>query len=159
MYPGNGFVKCPRQPAFIMAKTGEAVTYAELEARSNRLAHLLRAQGLCGLDHYAIFMENNARYIESCSAGSRAGLYYTCVNSFLTPDELAYILNNSESKILITSEAKRGVAMAALALATVATCCGRHSSPVLRVRTTVAPPGPVRWRLTWRPCSASPQSM
>ena len=98
MYPGNGFVKCPRQPAFIMAKTGEAVTYAELEARSNRLAHLLRAQGLCGLDHYAIFMENNARYIESCSAGSRAGLYYTCVNSFLTPDELAYILNNSESK-------------------------------------------------------------
>ena len=26
MYPGNGFVKCPRQPAFIMAKTGEAVT-------------------------------------------------------------------------------------------------------------------------------------
>ena len=115
MYPGNGFVKCPRQSAFIMAKTGEAVTYAELEARSNRLAHLLRAQGLCGLDHYAIFMENNARYIESCSAGSRAGLYYTCVNSFLTPDELAYILNNSESKILITSEAKRGVAMAALA--------------------------------------------
>jgi long-chain acyl-CoA synthetase len=69
MYPANGFVKCPRQSAFIMAKTGEAVTYAELEARSNRLAHLLRAQGLCGLDHYAIFMENNARYIESCSAG------------------------------------------------------------------------------------------
>ena len=60
-------------------------------------------------------MENNARYIESCSAGSRAGLYYTCVNSFLTPDELAYILNNSESKVLITSEAKRSVAMAALA--------------------------------------------
>ena len=78
-----------------MAKTGEAVTYAELEARSNRLAHLLRAQGLGRLDHYAIFMENNARYIESCSAGSRAGLYYTCVNSFLTPDELAYILNNN----------------------------------------------------------------
>ena len=115
MYPGNGFVKCPRQSAFIMAKTGEAVTYAELEARSNRLAHLLRAQGLGRLDHYAIFMENNARYIESCSAGSRAGLYYTCVNSFLTPDELAYILNNSECRILITSEAKRGVAMAALA--------------------------------------------
>ena len=55
------------------------------------------------------------RAISKASAGSRAGLYYTCVNSFLTPDELAYILNNSESKILITSEAKRGVAMAALA--------------------------------------------
>ena len=114
MYPGKGFVKCPGQPAFIMAETGEAVTYAELEARSNRLAHLLRARGLRRLDHYAIFMENNARYVESCSAGARAGLYYTCVNSFLTPEELAYLLTNSESRVLITSTAKRSVALAAL---------------------------------------------
>ena len=115
MYPGNGAAKCADRPAFIMAATGESVTYAELEARSCRLAHLLRARGLCRLDHYAIFMENNARYIESCSAGTRAGLYYTCVNSFLTAGELAYILDNSEAKILITSEAKSGVALAALA--------------------------------------------
>jgi len=115
MYPGNGVVKCPDRPAFVMAQTGAAVSYAELQARSNRLAHLLRARGLRRLDHYAIFMENNARYIECCSAGSRAGLYYTCINSYLTPDEVAYIVNNSESKILITSEAKGSVAMAALA--------------------------------------------
>ena len=114
MYPGKGAVKCPGQPAFIMAETGEAVNYAELEARSNRLAHLLRARGLRRLDHYAIFMENNARYVESCSAGARAGLYYTCVNSFLTPEELAYLLTNSESRVLITSTAKRSVALAAL---------------------------------------------
>jgi long-chain acyl-CoA synthetase len=114
MYPGNGVVKCPSQPAFIMAESGEAVTYAELEARSNRLAHLLRARGLRRLDHYAIFMENNARYVESCSAGARAGLYYTCVNSFLTSEELAYILINSESKVLITSAAKQSVALATL---------------------------------------------
>jgi long-chain acyl-CoA synthetase len=36
------------------------------------------------------------------------------VNAFLTADELAYILNNSESKLLITSKAKRDVALAAL---------------------------------------------
>jgi long-chain acyl-CoA synthetase len=78
-----------QRPAFIMAQTGEAVTYAELEERSNRLAHLLRDRGLRRRDHYAIFMENNARYIESCAAGERAGLYYTCVNSYLTPEELA----------------------------------------------------------------------
>jgi long-chain acyl-CoA synthetase len=114
MYPGNGVVKCPGQPAIIMAESREAVTYAELEARSNRLAHLLRAAGLRRLDHYAIFMENNARYVESCSAGARAGLYYTCVNSFLTAEELAYILTNSESKVLITSQAKSGVALEAL---------------------------------------------
>ena len=37
------------------------------------------------------------------AAGERAGHYYTCVNSFLKAEELAYILNNSESRVLITS--------------------------------------------------------
>ncbi len=46
---------------------------AEYEARTNRLAHLLRARGLGRLDHYAIFMENNGRYLEACGAGERAG--------------------------------------------------------------------------------------
>jgi long-chain acyl-CoA synthetase len=41
-------------------------------------------------------------------------LYYTCINSFLTPGELAYIVNNSESKVLIFSEEKRVVATEAL---------------------------------------------
>ena len=59
-------------------------------------------------------MENNNRYLESCGAGERSGLYYTCVNSYLTAEELAYILNNSESKVLITSRAKREVALQAL---------------------------------------------
>jgi long-chain acyl-CoA synthetase len=72
MYPGRGAAKCADKPAFIMAETGEAVSYAELEARRNRLAHLLRARGLGRLDHYAIFMENNARYLECCAAGVRA---------------------------------------------------------------------------------------
>ena len=114
MYPGKHAASRADQSAVIMAGTGETITYGELEARSNRLAHLLRARGLGRLDHYAIYMENNARYVECCAAGERAGLYYTCINSFLTPDELAYIVNNSQSKVLITSQAKRDVALAAL---------------------------------------------
>jgi len=116
MYPGVHAVTRPDQPAFIMASTGEAVTYAELDARSNRLAHLLRAHGLNRLDHYTIFLENHARFVETCAAGERSGLYYTTANSYLTPDELAYILTNSESKILITSQAKRATALAAARL-------------------------------------------
>src|SRR6267154_1014165 len=114
MYTGKHAHLRPLQPAFIMANSGEAVTYAELEARSNRLAHLLRNRGLKRLDHYAIFMENNSRYLETCGAGERSGLYYTCVNSYLTPGELAYIVNNSESRVLITSAAKLDVAREAL---------------------------------------------
>jgi long-chain acyl-CoA synthetase len=98
-----------------MASTGAVVTYREFEARSNRLAHYLADLGLKRLDHYSIFMENNDRYLEACSAGERGGLYFTCVNSYLAPDEVAYILNNSESKVLITSLARLPVAREALA--------------------------------------------
>jgi long-chain acyl-CoA synthetase len=114
MYTGKHVKLRPLQPAFIMAQSGEAVTYQELEARANKLAHLFRALGLKRLDHYAVFMENNVRYLEACSGGERAGLYFTCVNSFLTASELAYIVNNSESQVLLTSRAKLDVAREAL---------------------------------------------
>src|ERR1700710_1872732 len=114
MYTGKHANLRPLQPAFIMASTGEIVTYRELEARNNRLAHLFRNLGMKRLDHYSIFMENNNRYLEACGAGERSGLYYTCVNSYLTASELAYILTNSQSRILITSMAKLDTAREAL---------------------------------------------
>ena len=114
MYTGKQAYLRPLQPAFIMANSGESVSYAELETRANRLAHLFRNRGLKRLDHYAIYMENNSRYLEACGAGERAGLYFTCVNSYLTASELAYIVNNSESRILITSVAKLDIAREAI---------------------------------------------
>jgi long-chain acyl-CoA synthetase len=123
MYTGRHAHLRPLQPALIMASTGEAVTYRDLEARCNRLAHLFRQRGLKRLDHYAIFMENNSRYLEACGAGERSGLYFTCVNSFLTASELAYILNNSESRILITSVAKLDIARDALKEAPMVELC------------------------------------
>src|ERR1700750_237691 len=114
MYTGKHAHLRPLQPAFIMASSGESVTYGELEARSNRLAHLFRKRGLKRLDHYSIFMENNSRYLEACGAGERSGLYFTCVNSYLTASELAYILTNSQSRILITSLAKLDIAREAM---------------------------------------------
>jgi long-chain acyl-CoA synthetase len=110
MYPGKYATERADQPCFIMATSGEVVTYGEFERRTNRLAHLLRDQGLQRLDHYSIFMENNPRYLEMCGAGERSGLYYTCINSHLLGDELAYIVNNSESRVFITSREKLDVA-------------------------------------------------
>ena len=106
MYIGEYATQHPDRAAFVMASTGESVSHREFEERANRLAHLLRDQGLARLDHYSVFMENNDRYLESCAAGERSGLYYTAVNSYLTGEELAYILDNSESRVLITSVAR-----------------------------------------------------
>jgi long-chain acyl-CoA synthetase len=67
MYAGQHARAHPDRPAFVMASTGASVSYAEFEARTNRLAHVLRAHGLTRLDHYSIFMENNDRYLEALS--------------------------------------------------------------------------------------------
>ena len=114
MYPGRYATERADQPCFIMAGSGETVTYAEFEARTNRLAHLFRAAGLQHRDHYSVFMENNARYLECCGAGERTGLYCTAVNWHLTADELAYIVDNSESRALIVSASTLAVAQEAL---------------------------------------------
>lgn len=114
MYPGDQARLHPGRAAFVMAESRESLSYAELDQRSNQLAHLLRGQGLRRLDHYAVFMENNSRYLECCAAGERTGLYVTCANSALTAGELAYILENSRSRVLVTSAARLEVALAAL---------------------------------------------
>jgi len=107
----------PDQPAFIMGGTGEVVTYAEYEARANRLAHLYRDQGLRRGDHVAVFMENNPRFLETEAAADRTGLYYTLINSYLSAEEVAYVLDDCQARILITSTAKREVALEAAAAA------------------------------------------
>ena len=87
MYPGLHAAARPDQPAVVMARSGETVTYRELEARSNRLAHLLRAVGLRRRRPLCRLHGEPFRFIECCAAGERSGLYYTNVNSFLTAGE------------------------------------------------------------------------
>ena len=110
MYPGEHATQHPEKPAFIMAMSGEVVTFGQLDARANRLAQLFRDQGLQRLDHVAFFMENNPRMLECESAAERTGLYYTCVNSYLAADEVAYIVNDCKARVFISSHMKRDVA-------------------------------------------------
>ena len=72
MYPGRHAITRADQPAILMARSGDAISYREFEARANRLAHLLRSLGLKRLDHFAVFMENHPRYVECGAAGARA---------------------------------------------------------------------------------------
>jgi long-chain acyl-CoA synthetase len=111
MYPGEHAKERPEQPAFVFAGTGYTVTFAEYEARCNQLAHLFRDAGLKREDHVAFFMENNPAMLIAEGAAERSGLYFTCVNSYLAPDEVAYIVNDCQAKIVISSGAKRAIAM------------------------------------------------
>jgi len=110
MYPAVHAAKNPDKPATIMARSGEIVTYGQLDARSNQGAQLFWSLGLRPGDHIAFCMENNARFFEICWAAQRSGLYFTAISSRLTPPEVAYIVNDCEARVFITSEAKREIA-------------------------------------------------
>src|SRR5688572_2071999 len=100
-YPRIWAEKDPHKPAVIMAGIGShpwapgtTVTYGEIDDRSNQLAQYFRSIGLAVGGHVAIFAENHPRYLEVCWAAERSGLYYTAINSHLSADEVAYIVDD-----------------------------------------------------------------
>ena len=103
MYPGKHAKERPEKPAVVMAESGDVVTFSQLEERSVRLSRLLHEQGLRPGDTIAIFVENHPRYFEVAWAALRSGLYLTTVNRYLSLEEAAYIIDNSEAKVLVTS--------------------------------------------------------
>lgn len=107
-------VATPDKPAVILHPAGTVVTFGELEARANRLAHLFRDAGLVEGDAVAILMENNEHFHAVMWAARRSGLYYVPINTHLTAAEVAYIVDNSGAKAIVGS-AKLADTLAGLA--------------------------------------------
>lgn len=103
MHPSLHAAQRPDAAAIVTVEGQETVTYRQLEERSNKGAHLFRQLGLQVGDSIALWMENNARYLEICWAAHRAGLYFTPVPTHLTANEAAYIIGDCGAKVLITS--------------------------------------------------------
>ena len=115
MHPSVHAASSPDKPAVIVAETGETVSYAELDAASNRAAQLFRSHGLKHDDVVAFMLENTPHYYGLTWGAQRAGLRYVCISSRLTQDETDYILENSGAKMLVVSAS---LASAALQLET-----------------------------------------
>lgn len=103
MHPIQHAQTRPNHPAVIMAGSGETLTYRQLDEAANRLAHWLRAQGLKAGDAIAILMENSANYYEVYWAAQRSGIILVPVSTHLTASEVAYILSDSDARLLITT--------------------------------------------------------
>ena len=114
MHPSAHAKTHPDKPAYIMAYSGETVTYGELDARSNQGAHLFRSLGLKTGDAVAFFIDNHPRYYELIWAAQRSGLRYTCLSSKLTTGEVEYIVGDCAAKVFVAST---GTAETALAVA------------------------------------------
>lgn len=103
LHPSDHARVTPDKPAYIMEPSGIVVTYRELDACANQIAHMFRAMGLNAGDSLVLLLENHKSYYELIWAAQRSGLRYICISSKLTANEIEYIFKNSDAKMLVTS--------------------------------------------------------
>lgn len=80
---------------------GRRLTYAQLEAASNRLAGAMRQHGVGRGDRVAIFLNNSAEAVIGIFATLKAGAAFVVVNPTTKHDKLAYILGNCAARGLL----------------------------------------------------------
>ncbi|MFF4232025.1 acyl-CoA synthetase [Streptomyces sp. NPDC001820] len=76
-------------------------TYAELDAAVSTAAAVLIGNGLSQYDRVAAYGHNSDAYLIAFLACARAGLVHVPVNHNLTGDDLAYILRQSGSSLVL----------------------------------------------------------
>ena len=110
LHPVRHANNIPDKPAYIMAATGETVTYAELDARANQGARLLRSHGLSRGDGLAVMMDNSPRFLELMWAAERIGVYCSCLSSKLSAEEADYVIRDGDCRVFIASHGIGAVA-------------------------------------------------
>jgi long-chain acyl-CoA synthetase len=114
MHPGIFAATTPDKAAIIMGGSGETVTYAELDERSNRVSQLFAALGLAAGDHVAFQVGNRPVFFDLLWGAHRAGLVYTALSTRLAADETAYIVGNCDAAVVVADAAQTDT-LAALA--------------------------------------------
>ena len=83
------------------------ITRSEFEARTNSIAHKLLENGIRFDDKVAFYMYNRPEYMELLAACLKARLVHVNVNYRYKPEELIYILDNSDSTAIVYDAAFR----------------------------------------------------
>ena len=77
------------------------LTYAQLEARANRLAHHLASVGVGVGDHVALDLYNGTEYLEGMLAAFKLRAVPINVNYRYGEDELRYLLDDADARVVI----------------------------------------------------------
>ncbi len=106
----------PDRPAVI--HPGGTMTYQELTDRTRRFAHALAARGYgchtersglagheSGQDHLAIYLHNGPAYLETMIGAFKARLAPFNVNYRYVAEELQYLLDNAQAKVVVYHDA------------------------------------------------------
>lgn len=96
---------------------GRTTTWLELDERVTKLSNALHVLGVSTGDRVMILMLNRPEFVETVLAANRLGAVAVPVNFRLTPPELAFLVDDCGSAVLITEAALAPVATAVQALA------------------------------------------
>ncbi len=99
--------------------------WADFDLRVNRLIHALRGAGVQKGDAFAVLSGNRREYFEAMAAATHTGTRFVPINWHFHAEEVAYVLDNSDSKALLV-----GARFAELAAETVA----RNDAPRLGLK-------------------------
>ncbi len=76
-------------------------TFAQLNARVNQLARLLREHGVKAGASIAVVSKNRPAFVETYLAALRTGLRFTPVNFHLTAEEIGYVIDDCEADVVV----------------------------------------------------------
>ncbi|MEU8537294.1 MULTISPECIES: acyl-CoA synthetase [Streptomyces] len=116
MTPGHGSTvdgvlrrSARRTPARVAVEYRDRTwTYGELDSAVSRAASVLLAEGLAPGDRVAAYGHNSDAYLIAFLACSRAGLVHVPVNQNLTGDDLAYLVGQSGSSLVLADPGLAG---------------------------------------------------
>ena len=84
-----------------LVAAGKRRTFAEMEARANRLAHFLAAQGIGPGDHVGIYSLNSVEWVETAWAVFKLRAVWININYRYVKDELRYLFTNADLVALV----------------------------------------------------------
>jgi len=85
-----------------------SLTYAELDARANRVAHALRDLGLVGGDRIGLYLDKSLEAVIGLYGVLKAGGAYVPLDPGAPPSRLGYIAGDCGIRILLSARAKAG---------------------------------------------------
>ncbi len=103
----------PDRPALIAGDTTR--TFADFDERTTRLAHALERRGVAAGERVAIMLPNGIEFFETWAAATKLDAPVVLVNWHLKADELSYILEDSQARLLVAHRDLAVVAAAARA--------------------------------------------
>ena len=92
----------------LLDENGGTVSYRELNERSNRLAHYLREHGAGPSTRIGICLERGIQQIVAIYAAAKTGAVYVPIDADLPDERIAFMLNDSAPRQVLTDRACRG---------------------------------------------------